>query len=298
MKSVSSWLLLAANVLALALLASSSVKVSAADTAPTLQSPAPEGALTVMTYNIRYDNPGDPNPWRDRRGEVAQLIKSADIIGLQEALRSQIDDLQARLDGYAWFGVGRDDGKNKGEYSCIFYRKDRLEVIRQDTFWLSENPGAPGSKSWDAALTRIATWGQFKDIRSGATFYVINTHFDHRGVVARAESAKLIVRKVPGIAGDAPVIVTGDFNSHEYSAPYTAMVGSLKDARYLSGKACLGPRVTFNNWTELSDQPSPIDYVFVNGKVRVHSAENVGTTFRGLYPSDHLPFRTVVTLSE
>lgn len=256
----------------------------------------PPNALNVMTFNIRYDNPNDPNPWKDRKGEVAQVIATADIIGLQEALKHQIDDLQARLPDHAWFGVGRDDGKSNGEYTCLFYRKDRFRVLKQKTFWLSETPDVPGSKSWDTSLTRIVTWGQFKDLGSGAKFFVFNTHFDHRGKQAREESAKLIIRQVAEIAGDAPVVVMGDFNTAEYSAPYNVLIGTLKDARHLSGKATLGPKVTSTGWTELRDRTSPIDYIFVNNQVRVHEAENVATMFRGFYPSDHLPVRALMTV--
>lgn len=254
---------------------------------------APENAFTVMTFNIRYDNPDDPNPWQDRKDEVAEVIAGADIIGLQEALKHQIDDLAERLPGFAWFGVGRDDGEEAGEYTCIFYRKDRFDVVDQHTFWLSETPDEPGSKSWDAAITRIATWGKFKDKKRGNGFYVFNTHFDHRGREARYESARLLSGKIEEIAGSTPAILTGDFNTREYSDPYKALIESLKDARYLSGKATVGPRATYTNWREVGEG-SPIDYIFVTGNVNVYEAVNVDDTFRGFFPSDHLPVKAVV----
>ena len=254
--------------------------------------------LAVMTFNIRYDNPNDRNPWKDRKGEVAQVIQTADVVGLQEAKKHQIDQLVPNLKGYAWFGVGRDDGQNSGEHTCIFYRKDRIQLIEQDTFWLSETPAKPGSRSWDSSLPRIVTWGKLRDKVSCKEFYAFNTHFDHRGQVARQESAKLIVERVGEVAEGSPVIVMGDFNTRENSVPYNTLVGSLKDARYLSGKPTIGPRVTTTSWTELKDRPSPIDYIFVNPLVNILQAENVGTTFRELYPSDHLPVIALITFTE
>ena len=262
------------------------------------QAPDNQGALTVMTFNIRYDNPNDRNPWKDRKGEVAQVINTADIIGLQEANKHQIDDLVPNLEGYAWFGVGREDGGNSGEHTCIFYRKDRIQLLQQDTFWLSETPATAGSRSWDSSLPRIATWGKFKDKASCNEFYIFNTHFDHRGKVARSESAKLIVEKVGEVPKGNPVIVMGDFNTRENSEPYKTLVSALGDARYLTGKPPIGPRVTSTSWTALKDRPSPIDYIFVNSLVTVLQTENVTTTFRGLYPSDHLPVKARITLQE
>jgi len=148
--------------------------------------------LHVMTWNIRYDNPGDgENAWPHRKDWVAEIIRreKADIIGLQEVLKGQLDDLTQRLPEMVAYGVGRDDGKMKGEYAPILYRRDRFELLDKSTFWLSKTPDVSGSKDWDAALTRIASWVKLKDKQTGKVFYFINTHFDHRGAEARLQSA-------------------------------------------------------------------------------------------------------------
>ncbi|MBI1388624.1 MAG: hypothetical protein GC154_09275 [bacterium] len=268
---------------------------------------APEGAIRVMTFNIRYDNPKDPNPWPVRRGDVAAMIgeiHKADIAGLQEALRTQIDDLAERLPEYGWFGVGREDGKSGSEHTCIFYRKDRFHVMDHGDFWLSETPEVPGSKSWDAALTRICTWGKMHDIKTGKVFYAFNTHFDHIGEQARRESAKLILKKMEEIAGDSPVELTGDFNSHENSQAYQTMVGKLEsdapamqDTRYISATPSTGPDSTFTNWKEVG-KGGPIDYIFVKNGFETLSHHVLDNQFRDFYPSDHLPVLAVIRLKD
>src|SRR5512138_3465563 len=155
-------------------------------------------SLTVMSYNIRYDNPGDGrNAWPNRKDRLIQLIRdeSPDLIGLQEALHHQLTDILNGVEGYAMVGVGRDDGKQKGEYSAILYRTSAFELRDENTFWLSETPEVPGSKSWDAAITRVVTWARFRDIKSKKVFFAFNTHFDHMGKEARRESAKLLKQK-------------------------------------------------------------------------------------------------------
>jgi endonuclease/exonuclease/phosphatase family metal-dependent hydrolase len=251
--------------------------------------------LTIMSYNIRYDNPDDGiNAWPNRKDHVAEMmtdVYSADIIGVQEALKHQLDDLQAKMPGYSWVGVGRDDGKDQGEFSPIFYNTDRFDLIATNTFWLSETPDRPGSRSWDAAITRIATWAKLSDRESGQEFYVINTHFDHRGEVARKESARLITEFVEGLDEDIPVLLTGDFNVTEESEAYAVLADSpiLNDARYLSEEGHEGPTATFNDWETLQPEESRIDYIFVNSHVSVLSHKIADDRYEGRFPSDHLP---------
>ena len=265
----------------------------------------PDGAvLRVMTYNIRYNNPGDGvNAWPNRKDHVAEMIGTkahADLAGLQEALREQIGDLAARLPGYAWFGVGRDDGKDKGEHTPIFYRQERFELLDHNTFWLSETPEVPGSKSWDAAITRIVTWGKFKDKTSGIEFYYFNTHFDHIGRQARTESARLIWKKIQSLTLGAPVFLTGDFNVPEKSEAYRVLTGNtpeagpvsdLRDARYLSQTGHQGPTSTFANkdWTQFREPESKIDFIFVRQGIQVLSHKVLDDQYDGRFPSDHLP---------
>lgn len=251
--------------------------------------------LTIMSYNIRYDNPDDGiNAWPNRKDHVAEMmadVYSADIIGVQEALKHQLDELQERMPGYSWVGVGRDDGKDQGEFSPIFYNKDRFDLIATNTFWLSETPDRPGSRSWDAAITRIATWARLSDQESGREFYVINTHFDHRGDVARVESARLITKFIEGLDEGIPVLLTGDFNVTEKSEAYAVLADSpiLNDARYLSEEGHEGPTASFSNWETLQPEESRIDYIFVNSHVSVLSHIIADDRYDGRFPSDHLP---------
>lgn len=251
--------------------------------------------ITVMSYNIRYDNPDDGiNAWPNRKDHVAEMmteIYNADIIGVQEALKHQLDDLEARMPGYSWVGVGRDDGKDQGEFSPIFYKTDRFDLIATNTFWLSETPHRPGSKSWDAAITRIATWARFIDQESGQEFYIINSHFDHRGEVARVESARLITGFIEELDEGIPVLLTGDFNVTEESDAYAVLTDSpkLNDARYLSEEGHEGPTASFSDWETLQSEESRIDYIFVNNHVIVLSHQIADDRYGGRFPSDHLP---------
>ncbi len=261
-----------------------------------------QNAMTVMSYNIRYNNPDDgENAWPNRKNHVTDMMNSvydADVIGVQEALKGQLDDLQARMPGYSWVGVGRDDGKNTGEFSPIFYKTERVELIVTNTFWLSETPHRPGSKSWDAAITRVATWAKFRDRMNDQEFYVINTHFDHVGEVARVESAKLITQFVDDLEENLPVIVTGDFNIPESSEAYSVLTESkrLSDARYESESGHSGPTASFSDWETLRPEESRIDYIFVSDEVGVLSHRIAADRYDGRFPSDHLPVVSEVVL--
>lgn len=260
--------------------------------------------ILVMSYNIRYDNPDDGiNAWPNRSDHVAEMMGEkyqTDLIGVQEALKSQIDDLQERLPDYSWVGVGRDDGKEAGEYSPIFYKTDQFDLIATNTFWLSESPDYPGSISWDAAITRVATWAKFKNRSGGQDFYIINTHFDHMGEVARVESAKVIGEFVSGIEEEYPVIVTGDFNVPETSEAYSVMTDlpGILDARYASESEHEGPTATFNDWEELRPEETRIDYIFVRENVGVLTHRILDDRYDGRFPSDHLPVLVDVLLPE
>ena len=249
--------------------------------------------LRVMSFNIRYDEPRDKeNAWSNRKELVASMIRfhRADLVGVQEALKHQLEDLEKLLSGYDWVGVGRDDGKEAGEFSAILYRKSRFTIIDNVTFWLSETPSVPGSKGWDAAFPRIVTWAKFKDKTSGKTFFHFNTHFDHRGVRAREGSARLLRERIDSIAGRTPVILTGDFNFNEASTGYEILVAkdSLRDARYASQYGHHGPTSTFNEFKALVPEWR-IDYVMVKGSIKVLQHGALADTWDGRFPSDHLP---------
>jgi endonuclease/exonuclease/phosphatase family metal-dependent hydrolase len=251
--------------------------------------------LNVMTFNIRYNTPADSlNAWPYRKDKVASqiLFHEAHIIGVQEALHGQMTDLQERLNKYKYLGVGRDDGKEKGEYSAIFYDTTRLQALQTKTFWLSETPEVPGSKGWDAAITRIVTWIKYRDKKTKKIFFAFNTHFDHIGQVARRESAKILLQKIKEIAGATPVVITGDFNAKPADEPIRIIVDKsnplhLIDSKETSVQPHYGPAGTFNGFKEKERDDQPIDYIFLKGKWKVLSHATISQTWQGKFASDH-----------
>lgn len=262
-----------------------------------------------MTFNIRLNLPSDGvNAWPNRKEMATSMIHfyAPDIFGVQEALMGQVKDFEQRLPGYAWIGVGRDDGQQQGEFMAIYYRKDRFELLDQATFWLSETPNKPG-KGWDAAWVRVVTWGHFKDLNTGKTFYHFNTHLDNKGEQARQEGAKLLLSKIQAIAGGTPVIVTGDFNADPDSRPYQILTQGvndmgfkLMDAKLSSRTPHHGPRRTFNGFDleSLKTEAGPIDYIFVQNKIEVLKHATLSDTFDGFFPSDHMPVLAVLNIGK
>ncbi|HUP44700.1 MAG TPA: endonuclease/exonuclease/phosphatase family protein [Thermoanaerobaculia bacterium] len=246
--------------------------------------------LAVMTYNIRLHLASDgPNAWPHRKDAVAAIAAEADLVGVQEALPEQLADLDAALPRFARFGTGR-SAERSGEHTAVYFRTSRLELLDHDTFWLSETPSVAGSKGWDAAYERIATWGKMRDRRSGRTFYLFNTHFDHVGAEARRESARLLVSRIDRIAGDAAVLVTGDFNDVAGSEFFEIMTAAgLGDAHSLSRTPPLGPDSTWNAF-RVVEPGRRIDFIFVRGPTEILShATSPATLDDGRFPSDHLP---------
>jgi endonuclease/exonuclease/phosphatase family metal-dependent hydrolase len=258
---------------------------------------SPSQSFRVMTFNIRYNNARDSlDAWPNRAEGVARLIgfHDPDLLGLQEAQRNQIDDLQRLLPGYAWFGLPRNDGSRGDEYSTIFYRAERFDLLDQGTFWLSQTPTVPASRGWDAQLPRIATWGRFRDRATGDTILHVNTHFDHVGVTARAESARLLKRWLAENARGLPVFVTGDFNADPASEPVQILLAAapeprLADARAVSAEPPYGPNSTWNGFKAIEPERR-IDFVFVGNGARVLEYAVLSETLdNGRFPSDHLP---------
>lgn len=251
--------------------------------------------LKVMTFNIRYNNPGDSaNAWPNRKDKVASeiLFLGANTLGVQEALNDQVQDLQQRLPQYKMIGVGRDDGKTKGEYSAIFYDTARLQLLKSETFWLSETPTVAGHIGWDGACTRIVTWGKFRDKKTNKVFYHFNTHFDHMGKIARRESAKLLLQKVHQITGKEAVVITGDFNAVPSDEPIRIIMNPdnplhLTDSKAISKTPHFGPAGTFNGWDIAEKDDQPIDYIFLKGKYDVLKHASISETWGGRYASDH-----------
>jgi endonuclease/exonuclease/phosphatase family metal-dependent hydrolase len=251
--------------------------------------------INAMSFNIRYDNPKDnENAWPNRKEMVAATIRfhQTDIAGLQEALDHQVKDLEALLPEYGWFGVGRDDGRNKGEYAPVFFRKGRFTVVHWDTFWLSDTPDKP-AKAWDAALPRIVTWGKIQDIWTGKIFFFFNTHFDHVGETAREKSAKLLQKKIAEISEDFPVILTGDFNCTEKENPYKTLTSgngqkpTLSDVYALSESKPYGSVQTYNGFRETIQPDRRIDFIFVTLSVRILRCGTISEKWDGRFVSDH-----------
>ena len=250
-----------------------------------------EMPFSIITYNIRYNNPGDGvNAWPLRKDKVAGLLKfhKADIFNVQEALPEQMDDLAAQFPDFEHVGVGRDDGKREGEHMGIFYRKSRFEKITDGMFWLSETPTKPGF-GWDAVCNRTVTWIKLKDKLTTKTFFVFDTHFDHRGVKAREESAKLILKSIKEINKEnLPLILTGDLNLIKTSEPVQAILKELNDARDKSQTPPYGPEGTSGGF-DVKLTSKTIDYIFINNGVRVLRHGVLSDSFGLFYPSDHLP---------
>lgn len=228
--------------------------------------------IRVASYNLRYDNPKDSlNNWQYRENAVANLIQfhDFDIFGSQEGLQHMLDQLSDRLPNYSYIGVGRDDGKQKGEHSAIFYKTKMFELLDKGDFWLSNNSSEP-NVGWDAVLPRIVSWGKFKVKQTGFVFYFFNTHFDHVGVIARKESSKLILRKIEQIAKGKPTLLTGDFNVDQNSVSFKILNGSklLSDA-YNIAQLKYGPRGTFNGFKINTRSESQIDHLFVTDDFKV-----------------------------
>ncbi|MEO5998956.1 MAG: endonuclease/exonuclease/phosphatase family protein [Chitinophagaceae bacterium] len=231
--------------------------------------------LIVATYNVRYDNRGDSvagNGWKQRCPIIADLIRfhDFDIFGTQEAKFNQLQDIQELLKGYARIGIGRDDGKEAGEFSAIFYKTEKFKLLKHGDFWMSTITDKP-NKSWDAALPRICSWGQFQDIKTKHTFYFFNLHMDHIGVVARRESAKLVLDTIKKMAGNSPTILTGDFNVDQNNESYTLLntSGFVKDSYELSPiKFALNG--TFNSFNINAKTDSRIDHIFLTKNFSVN----------------------------
>ncbi len=247
--------------------------------------------IRVISFNIRYDNPGDgDNQWSKRSDAAISFLnyENADFIGMQEVLKHQLDNVQDGLDGYQWIGVGRDDGKLKGEFSPLFYNSNKWELVKSGTFWLSESPDKP-SKSWDAALPRICTWGNFKHKGNGKSVWVFNTHYDHRGEEAR-KNASLVIQKMIGkLAGDQRVILTGDFNATEATQEISSITASGLQDSFVIARKNYGEVGTFNGFDSSKVPENRIDYVFVNRYFDVSRYTTDSRIIDGRFLSDHFP---------
>ncbi|RYE36579.1 MAG: endonuclease/exonuclease/phosphatase family protein [Sphingobacteriaceae bacterium] len=282
--------------------------------------------LNLATYNLRNDNPGNDdsvrgNGWKQRLPVVANLIRfhDFDIFGTQEGLFHQLKNLENAMPEYTYTGIGRDNGKTKGEYSAIFYKKNKFKLLSHGDFWMSEITDKP-NKGWDAVLPRICSWGSFQELKTGFKFYFFNLHMDHIGVVARRKSAALVLEKIKAIARNAPVVLTGDFNVDQTSDSYAVInnSGTLKDA-YQLAPLKYANNGTFNDFNADNKTDSRIDHIFLSKSFQAKrygiltdsyrapsSSSNEKTTsgnfpkevtlqkYTAKLPSDHFPVMVVV----
>lgn len=232
--------------------------------------------LTVASYNIRYKNRGDSirgNGWQERCPSICNqlLWERPDIFGAQEVLHAQLLDLEKGLKTYQWIGVGRDDGKQAGEYAAIFYNPQRMELLEDGHFWLNETPDRP-ALGWDAACIRICTWGHFRDRLTQKDFYFLNLHMDHVGVKARRESAKLVLQRITAMTdgGKKLAVLTGDFNVPQTDELYSLFTqsGVLKDC-YIEARERFVENGSFNSFNAQAYTTERIDHIFVTPKTAV-----------------------------
>lgn len=260
--------------------------------------------VNVMSFNIRMDNPEDSlNNWKYRKDVAAQIIKdqNIDIVGTQEVLHNQLQDLLERLPDYNYVGVGREDGKQKGEYAALFYKKERFEEEESGTFWLSETPDVAGSKGWDGACERVASWAVLKDKETGKKIFAINTHLDHVGETARQKGVTLLIDRAKQLSNGLPVIITGDFNAERESGvikhaldPNNSM--QLFDS-YAIASTTDNAKWTFHDFGKLPEEERPyIDYIFVNKSVIVDEYKVMDEKLNDIYLSDHCPIVAKLTI--
>lgn len=282
--------------------------------------------LNVATYNLRYDNKSDAeqgNAWQQRFPIISSLVlfHGFDVFGTQEGLHHQLQDLKSELTDYDYVGVGRDDGKEAGEHSAIFYNVKKFDLVEQGNFWLSEDTSKP-NKGWDAVLPRICTWAKLKLKENGKELYFFNIHFDHVGTKARSESAKLILRKIKEMAANHTSILTGDFNVDQHSESYNVLNNSkiLKDA-YERAPIKYATTGTFNNFNPNTKTDSRIDHIFLTEDFTVTRYGVLTDTYRSpnnseayqsgnfpkevslkdytaRLPSDHFPVLITIQFSE
>lgn len=247
--------------------------------------------LSVMTYNIKLDYPKEgENSWTNRKPIMINQIKfyEPDVLGVQEAMPNQMLDLDNLLTAYSFVGVGRDDGKNKGEYSAIFYKKQNLKILESSTFWLSETPDKV-SMGWDAVCNRVCTYALFKNKRTMQKFWVFNTHFDHFGKQARINSAKLIIQKIKELnTKNLPVVLMGDFNMEPIHESIQFINQYLNDSKIIAD-IVFGSTGTFNGFHFDKPVTRRIDYIFVGKKIKVKKYAVLSDSKNCRYPSDHLP---------
>lgn len=255
--------------------------------------------VSVMTYNIKLDYPKEgENSWTNRKPFFINQLKfyTPDILGVQEVLPNQMKDMDGLLVDYNFVGVGRDDGKDKGEYSAIFYNKKTFKVLKSSTFWLSDTPENV-SMGWDAVCNRVCTYALLKKKKTNKKLWVFNTHFDHVGAEARKNSAILIIKKIKEInTNNLPVVLMGDFNMEAAHESIQYVKTYLKDSQEIS-KIVFGPTGTYNGFNFNEPVTRRIDFIFVSLRVNVNKYAVLSDSKDCKYPSDHLPVYVDIELN-
>ena len=256
--------------------------------------------LNLATFNIRLQTDSDTgNLWNQRAPHVVSLIRfhGFDVFGTQEGFRNQLNDIRNGLPEFEYYGAGRDDGKEKGEHSAIFFRKERFTLLKNGDFWLSQTPDQP-SKGWDATCcNRICTWVYLSDKQTGKSFYVFNAHFDHQGTTARIESSKLILQRINSIAGNEPVVFCGDLNGDQQSEWYRTVANSgvLQDC-FKQVSFPYANNGTFNGFGKTLQSSAIIDHIFASEHFVVGRWGILSDSYHGKFPSDHFPVLAEISL--
>ncbi|MFM9078770.1 MAG: endonuclease/exonuclease/phosphatase family protein [Opitutaceae bacterium] len=266
----------------------------------------PAAPLRVMSFNVRYATaPDGEHAWEKRTDLFFETITrfAPDLIGFQEVLAVQYDAIATRMPGYAFAGVGRDDGARKGEFSSVGFSRNRFTLVASGTFWLSETPDTPGSKSWDAALPRICTWVRLRETGTGRELVFANTHFDHRGKIARQEAARVLSERLGPIAAGVPAILTGDFNINEDNPAYAVLTRPARpewipwiDAYRAVHQERRPDEASFNGFKGVT-RGSRIDFVFHTRHFRATAATIDRSSREGRFPSDHYPVSAMLERS-
>lgn len=250
--------------------------------------------VAVMSFNLRVDMAVDaPHSWQNRLPIISNIIlKNADIVGVQELLGKQYDDLKNNFYVYECVGAVKTSSGCKSEYNSILFAPQKFELLNKGTFWLSETPDSIGGIAWDAGYERSVNWAKLKDKKSKKIFFFFNTHFDDAGEIAQRESAKLLLKKVEEIAKSSPAIITGDFNADENSEAIKILTNKnnpqhFVDARSIS-KRSFGANYTFHAFGKIPENKrSTIDFIFVKNGVTVEETEVLCDCVNEIYPSDH-----------
>jgi endonuclease/exonuclease/phosphatase family metal-dependent hydrolase len=257
-------------------------------------------SINLMTYNIRLDYPKTgENTWDLRKDFLINqiLTNDIDILGIQEGMPDQLSYMDSIMTDYNFVGVGRDDGKNEGEYSAIFYNTEKYQILEQNTFWLSETPDTP-TLGWDAACKRICTYALIREAKSANHFWVFNTHFDHVGEVAKQKSADLIIDKIKNLnSQNFPVVLMGDFNLEEDSKEILLISSYLSDSKMSSKSQSKETAGTYNAFDITKSDYPRIDYIFVSDKtLEVDNYRVIKDTYNNKFPSDHFPVCVDLTI--